>query len=149
MSHRLSSDRRPVSLSMLSLNVNSLLNLLVNQSYQGFAFQMGLTSAFLSAAAERRRASLRAVSALSEYGSPVFGFSREDDALISIMSASMSPPEPSVARSARVRSAAPENPRSDTGCFKPSPIAPTRPARCQPFRGPSLGYGSIFAHSWS
>ena len=39
MSHRLSSDRRPVSLSMLSLNVNSLLNLLVKLSYRGFALQ--------------------------------------------------------------------------------------------------------------
>jgi hypothetical protein len=49
MSHRLSSDRRAVSLSTLSLNVNSLLNLLVNQSYRGFALQMGaLKSALLS-----------------------------------------------------------------------------------------------------
>ena len=59
---------------MLSLNVNSLLNLLVNRSCQGFHFQMGASYRRLQDVDD---ASLLAVvPAFSEYGSPVFGLSR-------------------------------------------------------------------------
>jgi hypothetical protein len=74
MSHILSSDRRPVSLSMPSLNVNSLLNLLVNRSYQGFALQMGASCRRLRGVADASL--LAAVRTFSEYSSPVFGLSR-------------------------------------------------------------------------
>jgi hypothetical protein len=138
MGHRLSSDR-PISLSMPSLNVNSLLNLLVNRSHQGLPCKCALKSAFLSVAAGRRRASLRAVSALWECGSPVFDPSREDDARI-LNHVSIHVATRALRRigSARVRSARPRT--GDTACFKPSPLAPV----AESFRGASLGYGSIF-----
>jgi len=59
---------------MPSLNVNSLLNLLVNLSCQGFPLQMGASYRRLQGVDD---ASLLAVvHAFSEYGSPVFGLSR-------------------------------------------------------------------------
>jgi len=123
MSHILSSDRRPVSLSMPSLNVNSLLNLLVNRSCQGFPFQMGASYRRLQGVDD---ASLLAVvRAFSEYGSRVFGLSRHalilNHVCIHVTSRALRR-----MRSARVRSA-PESQRSDTACFKPSPLAPMRP----------------------
>ena len=104
MSHILSSDRRPVSLSMPSLNVNSLLNLLVNRSCQGFPFQMGASYRRLQGVDD---ASLLAVvRAFSEYGSRVFGLSRHalilNHVCIRVTSRALRR-----MRSARVRSARP------------------------------------------
>ena len=82
MSHRLSSDHRPISLSMPSLNVNSCVKFVSQPKLSGFfAFQIATRSAFLFAAADERGvdAPLRATSILSEDGSPAFNTSREDD----------------------------------------------------------------------